>query len=235
MAARSDPPHPGFPSTAWSRIALGNDEDPRAAWEELARRYAGPVAGYVRTRWARTDEAARDLTQEFFLRVFEGGLLARADPVRGSFRAFLKTALANFVRDLARREGAARRGGRDRHVPLDDAALPEAGERAPDEVLDDLWRAQLVGEALARLERALRAEDKGQAFEIFRAYHLAEDDVDYAALAARHGVSRVDVSNALARTKRRFRDELRRGVLETVGADEDLRAELGWLFEGARE
>jgi hypothetical protein len=41
----------------------------------------------------------------------------------------------------------------------------------------------------------------------------------------------VDVSNHLALAKNRYRAHLRSAVLETVGGDEELRAELAWLLE----
>ena len=50
-------------------------------------------------------------------------------------------------------------------------------------------------------------------------------------MAERHGISKVDVSNALAYAKRRYRAQLRAAVQETVQSDGDLRAELAWLFD----
>ena len=220
-----------FPSTRWSRL-LAAEREPL---EELAAHYWRPVAAYVRARWARTDEDALDATQEFFAWIAGGELLQRADPARGRFRAFLKTALANFVRDLERARRTLRRGGDRAFVPLaaedgSELELPDPRGRTPEEVLDEAWRAEVVGEALARLGRALAAEDKTVHYEVFRDFYLGEGEtVDYASLARRHGISKVDVSNRLMLAKRRFRTELRRVVQETVGGDEDLRAELAWL------
>ena len=39
------------------------------------------------------------------------------------------------------------------------------------------------------------------------------------------------VSNALAYAKKRYRAHLRQAVVETVHNDDELRAELAWLFE----
>ena len=218
-----------FPSTQWSRLVGG---DARSGLETLAQRYWRPVAAYVRTRWARTDEEARDAAQEFFLWVLERDLLAKADPTRGRFRGFIKTSLANFVHDLARRRRTAKRGGDRAFVPMDATPLdlPDPGA-SPDAVLDAAWRATLVEEASAALERELVAAGKGEAFAVFRDYFLGEEELDHAALAARHGISITDVSNRLAYAKRRYRQQLRRAVQETVEDDDDLRAELAWLFE----
>ena len=218
-----------FPSTQWSRLVGG---DARGALETLALRYWRPVAAYVRTRWAKTDEEARDAAQEFFLWVLEGDLLAKADPARGRFRGFIKTSLANFVHDLERRRRTAKRGGDRRFVPMDATPLdlPDPST-SPEAALDAAWRAALVEEASAALERELTASGKGEAFAVFRDYYLGDEELDHATLAARHGISPTDVSNRLAYAKRRYRQQLRIAVLETVRDDEDLRAEMAWLFE----
>jgi hypothetical protein len=42
-------------------------------------------------------EEARDLTQGFFLHLFEHKTLARADPLKGKFRSFLLGSLQNYL------------------------------------------------------------------------------------------------------------------------------------------
>jgi hypothetical protein len=49
-------------------------------------------------------------------------------------------------------------------------------------------------------------------------------------VAARHGISTTDVSNYLMAAKRKYREELRLVVTETVRDVEGLREELRWLF-----
>ena len=86
-----------FPSTRWSRIlGTGSRSNTTPDVEALALAYWRPVYGFVRARWARTDEEALDSTQDFFLWMLEGGFLERADPSRGRFRGFLKASLSNF-------------------------------------------------------------------------------------------------------------------------------------------
>lgn len=228
----------GFPTTRWSLLAAGQGDDAaaRAALEALARRYWLPIARTVRARWARSDDEARELTQEFFLWMLEGDLLRRADRSRGRFRAFVKAALENFLRDRERRRLAQKRGGERAHAPLwtdEGEALPlvDPRGRSPEELFDDAWRRALLAEALRELEQELEGRGKQVAFDVFRDYYLAADDVDYAALAVRHGIGRADVSNALMLAKRRFRALLRALVLETVERADDLEAELRWLLE----
>src|SRR5437867_9766320 len=85
-----------FPSTCWSRFSAALPEDlasRRAAVEELSRRYWKPIYAYIRAKWAKTNEDAKDLTQDFFVWMLEGDFISRADSSRGRFRAYVKVAL----------------------------------------------------------------------------------------------------------------------------------------------
>jgi hypothetical protein len=73
---------------------------------------------------------------------------------------------------------------------------------------------------------------------VFRDYFLDErpgDEVDYAGLAERYGISVTDVSNRLQHCKRRYRELLRGLVLETVSSSGGLEEELRWLFGPVNE
>jgi RNA polymerase sigma-70 factor (ECF subfamily) len=206
--------------------------------EELARAYWRPVFGFVRATSAHTDEEARDRTQDFFVWMIESRFLGRADPGRGRFRAFLKTSLRNFLAGQARTAKAQKRGGGRRHVALEAFAgadgaveLPDLRGRTPEDVLDELWRTALVERSTAALENELREQGKATYFAVFRDYFLAaEDDLDYRAVAQRHGITTTDVSNYLMYAKKRYRALLQAAVRETVADPEELRAELLWLF-----
>ena len=232
----SDSSH-AFPTTRWSRLLAdpeAGSQVARDAFEALARRYWRPIAAYTRARFARTDDEARDAAQEFFLWMLESGFLAKADPRRGSFRGFVKRSLANFLHDRERGRRTEKRGGGRRLVPLDgDEAVPHPPDPGvgPDELMDDLWRRELLAQATDALEAELRGKGKDVAFEVFRDFYLGDEELDYEAVADRHGLTRVDVSNQLQLAKKRYRAHLRSAVLETVQGDDDLRAELAWLFE----
>lgn len=236
------PPAASFPTTCWSRLAAGESRANQAL-ETLAARYWPAVVAWLMRGPARDEEEARDLAQGFFVHVLETDFLAKADPNRGRFRAFLKGALKNWVTSRAREALAQKRGGGRRFVPMQDGDRGLEGEAGdllsiaseapgPDEALDAVWRAELIAGALASTRERLIERDQLQRFEVFRAYHVEGTGEDYEALAERFAISRTDVSNHLARAKALFREELRSRVLETVGSDEDLRAELEWLFQG---
>ena len=110
-----------FGSTRWSVVlAAGRGQGPgaREALEFLCRDYWYPLYAYVRRRGHDAD-AARDLVQEFFTRLLERNTIAAADPARGRFRAFLLTALRNFLSNERTRERAGKRGGGRDVVSID--------------------------------------------------------------------------------------------------------------------
>ncbi len=231
----------GFPTTCWSRIlahAQGEGSGRAAALETLARLYWRPVYAYVRAKWGKAPDDARDTTQDFFLWMLEGDFLARVDRDRGRFRAVLKAALANYVVDRHRADTAAKRGGGRPPLSIDATLprvnLPDPHGRSPEDLLDDAWRREVLARAVDLLEEGLAREGKETTFAVFRDYFLnVGGDLDYAAVAARHGLTRSDVGNRLQAAKARYRETLRRLVAETVHGDEDLHAELAWLFGAA--
>jgi RNA polymerase sigma factor (sigma-70 family) len=224
-----------FPSTRWSRIlAASGGRD----FEALAQAYWRPIRAYLATRLCCRDADAEDLAQEAFAFLLRTRLFERADPARGSFRGLLKAALGNFAIEQLRKQAAGKRGGGRVHEAIDDGRdLVDPRAATPDQVLDASWRRELLERAAAQLEDELTASGRRTHFLLFRDYFLADGELDHAALAARHGITRTDVSNWLDHSKRRFRALLRALVLETVSGDEELALELRWLFgaEGARE
>lgn len=244
-------PEPDFPSTIWGEIRPGpggSAEADARALAVLAERYGRGIVAYLRaaSRSAgRPGDDARDLAQDFFVWMIETGFLKKADPERGRFRAFLKTALRHYAADAERRRGAERRGGGRVFVPLealaggaddDEGGGPRADPAdgaalSPDAALDAAWRADLVRRAIALVEADLRAEGRDVVFALFREYFLDPgDDADYRALGARHGLSPAEVSNRLQHAKALYRARLKSLVLDTVRTAEDLEEELLFLF-----
>src|SRR6201987_392247 len=108
LPGRSD-----FPTTRWTLVVAAGDphrKEARSVLVSLCEGYWYPLYAYVRRRGYPADQA-QDLTQEFFIRVLEGRYLARADPEKGRFRAFILTSLKFFLADEDARGRAPKRGG----------------------------------------------------------------------------------------------------------------------------
>src|SRR5258708_5587617 len=155
-------PAGAFPTTRQSVLAALGSLPPEARDRDLERLislYWKPVYCLIRSSGARPNEDAKDLTQEFFTRiVLEGALAERFTPDKGTFRAYLKTSVRNFLRNEHRDATRLKRG-----APLDLeigevdllAVVPDAQTLPPDQVFDASWRAAVCGKAVPRLQERL--------------------------------------------------------------------------------
>jgi RNA polymerase sigma factor (sigma-70 family) len=229
-----------FPSTRESVLASrgetgGRDPD----LERLVALYWKPVYGLIRQAGTRSNEDAKDLTQDFFTRVvLEGALAERYTPDKGSFRAYLKASVRNFLRNEHRDATRLKRGG-DRPpsgFAIGDVdllnVLPDTQALPADELFDAAWRGVVLGKAVQLLEERLAAADKAAVFDVFRRYDLEGDgaDVSYESLGRALGISADTVKNHLTRAREEFRDAVRAVVCATVADAKDLSVELRELF-----
>ena len=232
-----------FPTTAWGVLRgarRGRTTERRGNLERLVAAYWKPVYCAIRKGWARTNEDAKDLTQEFFTtQVLEGSLIDNFDPDLGSFRAFLKGALANFMGHAARDAARQKRGGGARPLSLEmeevdlEEVVPDARALSSEEVFDRAWARTVFAQALRLAERRLRDEGKGEVFEVFRRYDLegGEPGPSYAEVGRALGIDADTVKNHLTRARREFRQAAADVVYDTVDSPEELAAELKRLFE----
>jgi RNA polymerase sigma-70 factor (ECF subfamily) len=157
-------------ATRWSLVFQahrGEPDDVTEAQQELMQRYCGAIYRYLLGALHDAD-AADDLSQEFALR-FVRGDFKRADPKRGRFRDFMKTALFHLVVDYQRRK---RTGHQQLLSDISDPAVEESLGAAADQEFLSRWREELLSrtwDALARIEK-----ETGQIFYTvlrFRAEH----------------------------------------------------------------
>src|SRR6476469_768996 len=98
--SNSEVGHPQhFATTRWSIVLAagqGVSREASGALEALCQAYWFPVYAYVR-RHTCIAEDAQDLTQGFFAHLLDKDGIGKAHPDRGRFRAFLLTALQNFL------------------------------------------------------------------------------------------------------------------------------------------
>jgi DNA-directed RNA polymerase specialized sigma24 family protein len=232
-------PASAFPATHWSCILSARDGGTpagRDALAELCRAYWYPVYGLVRRQGHPPNDAA-DLTQEYFARLIQGGLLRAADRDKGRFRAFLRTDCRFFLADERDRDRAQKRGGGTIQVAIDPAGaegrlgLEPADEMSPDRLFDRAWALSLLSRSFDRLASIEAEEGRGAAFEHLKCFLTAGSrDGTYAAVAEILGMTAVAVQSAVARLRRRYRDFLRSEIAGTLAEpteaeiDEELRA-----------
>jgi RNA polymerase sigma-70 factor (ECF subfamily) len=137
-------------STQWTKLFAAHQDQgdaATAAQKELLLRYYGAVYRYL-LGTLRDPAAAEELTQDFAVRFLRGDF-RRADPQRGRFRDFVKTALRHLARDHWRKQGRA-------PVPLPSDGPEPADADAPDQPFLDRWREELLAQAWAALAEVER-------------------------------------------------------------------------------
>src|SRR5262245_53975560 len=121
-----------FATTQWSLVLAAGQPGSPGAEEALARLcalYWYPVFAFVRRRGHSADDA-QDLTQGFFTRLIEKGVIGDADKSRGRFRSFVLGACQFFLANERDRAFALKRGAGRVPLSIDVAAAEGRYEQA---------------------------------------------------------------------------------------------------------
>lgn len=224
-------------------LAAGQAVSPESkrALESLCETYWFPVYAYVRRVVARVEDA-QDLTQGFFAHLLEHDALAKADPNRGRFRAFLLTALKNFIANERQKARAEKRGGGKAVLSLDfDAGesrcqIEPSHELTPEKLYERRWVLTLLDQVLDCLRMELADAGKEPHFDnLKRALtgEMTSDDYEQAAEAL--GLTAAAAKQAAYRMRKRYRELFRLEVARTVADDSEVDDEIGRLLETLSE
>jgi RNA polymerase sigma factor (sigma-70 family) len=231
-----------FPATARSLLVGATGDDPverQRSFGALIKAYWKPVYKYVRLKWLRTNEDAKDLTQAFFARAMEKGFFDSYDPARARFRTFLRMCLDRYVANETQAERRQKRGGDAKILSLDfDLAEAElAGLAAPapadlDRYFDHEWVRAVFALAIDSLRLECVARGKDAQFRLFERCDLCDDPIhpSYDALARDFGVSVSQVTNSLAWARRELRRIVLERLRELTASDEEFRSEARHLL-----
>jgi RNA polymerase sigma-70 factor (ECF subfamily) len=227
-----------FVTTQWTRVleARGNSSDAKAALSDLCAAYYAPVFAFVR-RNSPDENAARDLTQEFFARLLAARAL-NADPQRGRFRSYLLAAVKNFLADMRDHANAAKRGGGNAPIPLEagtdtSPGLEVADENAPspDREFDRKWALTVLDRALVALASEHSESDEQKQFEALKPWLTGDNENLSQADAARQlGCSETTVKVAIHRLRKRFRGLVKAEIRQTMNDPTQVADELACLI-----
>ena len=239
---RADMPLPKrahFETTRWSVVlAAGGSHSAaaREALEALCEAYWYPLYGYVRRQGYDADAAA-DAVQAFILL-----LLAREDlqglrPERGPFRAFLLASLRHFLANQRVHDRAMKRGG---GAPLLSLEFDEAEQRfrqepvaegTPESLFDRTWTLALLDHVFLRLREEWAAKGKADEYDRLKGCLMGDvPEGGYRQVARHLGTTEAAVKMAVQRLKRRFEQELRGEIADTV-TDDAIDNELRYLLK----
>jgi RNA polymerase sigma factor (sigma-70 family) len=209
-----------FPTTRDSLIAgvsHPDDATRRAAFADLVAVYWKPVYRYLRLKWHKDNEDAKDLTQAFLVTLFAESTLANFDPSRASFRTYVRMSVDGFVGHVDEAAGRLKRGGGVTHVSVDlEAPGGEPADQSAslDEFFHREWQRQMFALGLDDLRVYAHDAGKETAWRVFETHDLADEAPSYADLADEFGLSIATITNHLAWARR----ELRRFVLARAKA-----------------
>ena len=229
-----------FAPTRWTLVlrARGESAEARGALSELCEAYYQPVFRFLR-REGREEDAARELTQEFFARLLAGGGLGAADPRRGRFRSYLLGAVKHFLADQRDREQRQKRGSGVAPESLDAQTdtqpalqVPDHASTPDDTLFDREWALAVMDRALQSLAAEFAGADKAEQFTVLKPWLVGDGALlPQAEAGARLGLSETAVKVAIHRLRKRFREVIRAEIAQTVDEGGDVDRELRYLVE----
>ena len=228
-----------FATTHWSVVLTAQRSDStraHAALSNLCRTYWYPLYVFVR-RQGHNPHDAQDLTQEFFARLLAKNYLAEVARGRGKFRSFLLAALKHFLANEWDRACAAKRGGGQNTISLNETDAEGRYQLEPpdtataEKIFDRRWATTLLDQVLARLRDEYAHAEKLELYECLKGCLTVENRAaPYAQLAAQLNMSEGAVKVAAHRLRQRYRAVLREQIAQTVSSPAEIEDELRHLF-----
>jgi RNA polymerase sigma-70 factor (ECF subfamily) len=205
------------------------DGTAHASWDQLITLYWKPVYWFIRSQWRRSNEDAKDATQEFFAVLLERQVLADLHDEHGRFRTFLRACLKNFLLSDHRDKNRLKRGGGVAIVALEEAPPIPAEGLTPEEAFDRAWAHALLNDSIAALREVYLSSGREVHWKVFERCELAPAPLTYEACASELGLKRDDVHNRLRHARKTLRGLVRERVRDTLADSADLRDELASL------
>ncbi|MBI4244149.1 MAG: sigma-70 family RNA polymerase sigma factor [Planctomycetes bacterium] len=234
----------GFPDTMWGVILNAKRRDSKQYKRllgELITMYWMPVYKYIRIAWSKSNEEAKDLTQEFFVKFLEKDFLHLVDPEKGRFRTYVKASLNNFVINYAKKATRKKRGGSfiksldSDTMDIESVKSPESSD--PVDIFDKEWARTVVTRSVEQLKKILYSQNKENYFAVFSAYYDATEDSSTSShkeIASQLRIKETDVNNYLNYTrailKKIIKREVSKYVLEKADVDEEIKYLLSIRF-----
>ncbi|MHC1766699.1 MAG: RNA polymerase sigma factor [Verrucomicrobiia bacterium] len=240
MGAGDAPISVRFVTTHWSVVLDAADVDSphrRESLERLCSTYWYPLYAFIRRR-GHTPEDAQDLTQAFFARLLQKDYLSDVKQERGRFRSFLLAALRHFLANEWDRTRAAKRGGGQLLIPIDEAAaenrfaLDLSHDLTAERIYERSWAATVIDQVRSRLRQEYLANGQSERFAVLeQLLPGAAGAVRQADAAEQLGMSLSALKSEVHRLKRRHGELLRAEIAHTVVRSEDIDEEIRYLIQ----
>ncbi len=219
-------------------------EQRRRALDLLIGAYWKPVYKYIRLRWGKDIEEAKDLTQIFFFRLLEKDFLASYEPRRSRLRTFLRMCVDRMIANEDKAARRLKRGGEIEFQPLDfesaEGELRHIDIPSPDRVdefFEREWTRSVFSRSLERLKAECEERGKQLHFRLLEFYDIedAGKELTYEQVAQQFELKTTDVTNYLAYARRELRRIVLEQLREMTGSDEEFQRESQTLLGMKRE
>ena len=213
-----------FPTTHVSLLEATASGFSSAAMDQVIALYWKPVYRFIRFKFQKNNEDAKDLTQGFFATAMQRDFFSRFDPEKASFRTYLRMAVERYAANEYAAANRQKRGGEIQFEPVEeDHAITDS----PEAEFEREWRRQLFALALDDLRSHCHAGEKRLQFDVFRDYDLSDGDRPaYADLAKKYKVSETAVTNYLAWSRRMLRQFVIERLKGTTADSRELHQEM---------
>ncbi len=231
-----------FPSTRQSILLAVRSQDAQErqrALNALIAVYWKPVYKYIRLRWGKDNEQAKDLTQEFFTRLLEKDFLESYDPARARLRTFVRVCLDRFLANTENAAQRLKRGGDILFLSLDfetaEGELQYSEPPSPENIENFFaqeWARSIFSNALATLQQECEAKGKQTHFRLLELYDVEEGgkQLTYQQVARQFGLKASDVTNHLAYARREFRRIVLESLRGMTASEDEFRREARTLL-----
>jgi RNA polymerase sigma factor (sigma-70 family) len=221
-------PNDRFPSTQSSLLEAATTGLADEALERVIALYWKPVYRFIRLKFGKDNEDAKDLTQGFFATALQRNFFAKFDPAQASFRTYLRMAVERFASNQHAAANRQKRGGNVDFEPVTEHHLTA---ESPEHVFEREWQRQLFELAIQDLRDYCDSCAKQLHFAIFEAYDLGDvSRPSYVRLAERYDLPETAVTNYLAWARRMLRGFVDARLRGVTSSDREFRAELRKLW-----
>ena len=213
-----------FPTTRLSLLEATATGLSSAAMDQVIALYWKPVYRFIRFKFQKNNEDAKDLTQGFFASAMQRDFFSRFDPKKASFRTYLRMAVERYAANEYAAANRQKRGGEIQFEPVEEQ---HATAESPEQEFERDWRRQLFFLALDDLRSYCQGCGKEVQFDVFRDYDLCEGDrPSYAELAVKYAIAETAVTNYLAWARRMLRGFVTERLKGTTADARELHQEM---------
>ncbi len=237
MESESELERGQFPVTRWSLVMGAQEGDERTrskALAELCELYWYPLYAYVRRRGLGPADA-EDATQGFFCELLSKDRVRLFSEEKGKLRAYLLTAMKNYLRDLWKAANREKRGGGRAPISFEAELAEEryahepAGIETPERLFEVRWALTVLERVFERVRHEYKRLGKGELFEAFKGQLAGEREVSFREIGEQLGINEGNARVTLFRMRKLYRRYLEEEIAETITENESIEEEIRYL------